>query len=312
MRLRYFSASSWRVIWKSVWGQWRASVGMRRSPGSQGSLQAGCSPETTAGLGILASKPSQRPCMTAALELPQHPPLGHRKRVSSRGRGSSSRDQGIPAVRGPQECGPWCGHRHPEGVGGSHILLRHLCDFSGALFVPPCSSRVLASPQAPWTASLHILKRLWLLRACSANEGPIFHLLKSYHLSPSVFAVFKLTKSLTSDRKMHSNIYLDPTQLCQTSCNWDFSLAHVFKGDKFKILHDQWKDFVPAWPSLHLSTEDAYMKQMDFPLWRKWSAPGLVFAKLFLGLLHADKREVTGSWMWVNAEHLGKELSEVL
>lgn len=82
--------------------------------------------------------------------------------------------------------------------------------------------------------------------------------------------------------KMHSNINLYPTQLCQISCNWDFSLAHVFKGDKFKILHDQWKDCASAWPSPHLSAQDAYMKQMDFPLWRKWSALGLVVAKLFM------------------------------
>lgn len=164
--------------------------------------------------------------LTEALELPWSLPLG----TTDKELISSSRDQGIPVVRGLLEPG----HGRMEWVGGSYTLLAHLCDFSsGVPLVPPCSSRVVDSPLAPWAASLHTLQHLWALSVCSANEGPIFHLLKSSHLFPSVFAIFKLTKSLTLGMKIYSNINLDPTQLCQTSCNWDFSLEHICKGDKF-------------------------------------------------------------------------------
>lgn len=151
IRLGCFSASSWRVIWKSIQEQWGCSARMRAGAtgwgdhqGASGLGRAGCSPDATAVLGIHGQQtltealhdtsPGAAP--TSSLWAPQ----------ADKGLISNSRDQGVSAVRGPQECGPCCGH---ERVGGSYIhsiLMGCLCNFSwGAPFVLPSSSRVAAS-----------------------------------------------------------------------------------------------------------------------------------------------------------------------
>lgn len=245
-RLGYFSASSWRVIWKSRQGQWGSSADMRagghrmsRPPWSQASVQGWVLPRHCGCAGHLwPANPHRGHAWQQPWSCPGTLPLG----TADKGLISSSRDQGIPAVRGLQEHGLWCGQRHLERVEGSYTL-GGICAISPQVF--PLSLPVPAGLLLHFWLHGQLLCTLWVLCACSANESPIFHLLKSPHLSPSVFAVFKLTKSLTFGMKMYRNINVDPTQLCQTSCNC--------KGDKFKILYDQWKDFIPAWPSLHLS-----------------------------------------------------------
>lgn len=217
--------------WYQNWGLQGEDAREARGP-----CRAVCSPDITAVLGLsLGDKPSHKPFMTPAQELPWHPPSGHCGQVLAvKGVVASPGDQGTPAARGLQEHRPQCGHRHQHPGRGRglpyspeacvwlllgwflcpSLLLRGRCFTHGSM---GCFSVHTAAP-------LGVLVCLWWGRGPHISSPEILS-----SVSPPASAVFKLMRSPTSRMKMHRKVNLDPTQLCQTGWNRDLSLTHDCK-----------------------------------------------------------------------------------
>lgn len=214
--------------WYQGWGP-QGEEGTREAGGPCG---AGCSPGITAVLGpSLSGRPSHRPCMKPAQELPWHPPSGpHRQVLAVSGLAAVPGDQGAPAAGGLQDCRPQCGHRH-----------RHPGRGRGLPSSP--EARVTAPRLVPLSlpAPMGTLRRSWLhgLLLCTRCSTPgcvcvpvvgakAWHFLSWNPLSRVSFCPCCLQTHETSHLQ-DENAHLDPTQLCQTGCNQDLSLTHGCK-----------------------------------------------------------------------------------
>lgn len=135
----------------------------------------------------------------------------------------------MESVRGLQEGRPHCGHKHPRRGGGLP-------------YSPEADVSLLRLVPLSFAASAGMLLHSWLhgLLLCTHTAAglcvpvvgqwldiPFPEILSSVFQSAS--AVFKLIRPPTSRMKVHGNVNLDPTQVCQTVCNEDLSLTHGCK-----------------------------------------------------------------------------------
>lgn len=138
MRLEYFSASSGRVTWKSKWGQWGSSAGMRagghrvvKSPWSQGSVQGWVLPRHyCCARHPWPANPHRGP--GAALESP----FGHHRQ----GADLQQQGPGDPSCEGPVGTWAWA---HGMGGGlihspGAFVWLLLRCSLGPSLFQQGC------------------------------------------------------------------------------------------------------------------------------------------------------------------------------